>query len=221
MIRLSPHDSRKLFAAQQLYKQGVRNIYTAPSHFFTLAFTWLIGGFFIGNAVRLVLEKYHVLRPGHGLSGIKKYAIEAGNRLTIIFFTVIGGYALLRYRGLIKSLDLVQVGNTVELRISVRRFLPILKPKEYVVPPYDLHLPRNWKLQSEQATIFDRGPAVGLLRLLLLPFRKFKEYLFMNNFVAANFETGQRKALLDTNEMLSGAMDNLEAISTTAQPWDS
>ncbi len=219
--RLSPKRNQQLFAAKQLFEHGIRNVYTAPSHIGTLAFSWLIGVCFVGNSLRLLYERYDQLRPGHGLGTIKKTAVEAVNRLTMVFFTVAGGYAVLRYKGLIKSLDLVRVSGTIQLRISVRRLVPFLKPKEYIVPSYDLRLPYRWRFHSEQAADTRPPSTAGTVgHALGLPFRKFKEFLLKDGILAVNFEEGGRTALLDTNGNFTRSMGDLEAISEEVQPWD-
>lgn len=218
--RLSPKRNQQLFAAKQLYEHGIHNLYTAPSHFGTLAFSWLIGVGFVGYALHMLIERYYELRPGHGLGNIKKTAVEAGVRLGMIFLTVTGGYSVLRYKGLVKSLDLIRVSGAVQLRISVRRIVPFLKPKEYIVPSYDLQLPYRWRFHSEQVPIIRPPSTAGTVgRALGLPFKKFKNFILQDGILAVNFEEGERKALLDTAGKFTRGMGDLEAISDEVQPW--
>ena len=162
----------------------------------------------------MLFERYYELRPGHGFGNIKKTAVEAANRLGMIFLTVVGGYAVLRYKGLVKSLDLISVGGAVQLRVSVRRTVPFLKPKEYIVPSYDLQLPHRWRFHSEQApTIRPPSTASTVGRALGLPFKKFKQWVLMDGILAVTFEEGETKALLDTAGKFTRGMDDLEAIS--------
>ena len=168
----------------------------------------------------MLIERYDQLRPGHGLGTIKKTAVEAVNRLTMVFFTVLGGYAVLRYKGLIRSLDLIRVGGAVQLRVSVRRIVPFLKPREYIVPSYDLQLPYRWRFHSEQVPVIRPPSAAGTIgRIVGLPFKKFKEFILQDGILAVNFEDGERKALLDTTGKFTRSMRDLEAISDEVQPW--
>jgi hypothetical protein len=223
--RLFPQQGQKAFAAQRLYEQGLRNLYTAPSHTGTLAISWAIATFCVGNTLRMFWEGFYELREGHGLSYAKRTAVETGNRLTMILFTVVGGYALLRYRGLVKALDLVKssTSGTPDLQISVRRIIPFLPPKKYVVPPQDLRLPQKWRLRSERwpepepertSLIRSIGRTMGW------PFKKFKDYLVMDGILAVNFHGGQTNALLDTRGDFVRTMAYVEAITTEIQPWD-
>lgn len=220
---LSPLENRKLFAAQKLYEKGLRNIYTAPSQVGILFTSWLLATLLVGKALSMALDRYDKLREGHGLSWLKKGAVEAASRLSMVFLTLVGAYAVVRYRGLIKSLDLIRTGNNVELRVSVRRIIPFLKSREYLIPPYDLRLPQNWRLLSEPEVEF--GPMsssreVG--RMLSWPFKKLKKYITMDGILAAHFEEGERRVngLLDVSGKFTGNMTTLEAISSETRPWD-
>ena len=227
-VRLSPVDTRRIYAAKQLYDSGIRNIYKSPSHVGKLGFSWLVATFFIGNSLRMYYEGYYKLRPGHGYGSKTKTAVEAINRLTMIFFTVVGGYAVLRYNGLVRSLDLVRTtsSNMVQLRISVRRAIPILKPKEYIVPAYMLRLPYKWRFHSERLPDIAPPPpsaARRLGRVLWSGFKKFQSYLLMDGMLAVDFEThesGKIKALLDTHGTFTRNMGDLEAMSHEVQPWE-
>ena len=226
-VRLSPADTRRIYAAKQLYDSGIRNIYDSPSHIGKLGFSWLVAMFAIGNSLRMYYEGNYKLRPGHGYGPKKKVAVEAMLRIPMIFFTVVGGYAVLRYNGLVRSLDLVRTNsnNMVQIRISIRRAIPILKPKEYIVPAYMLRLPYKWKFHSERLP--DIGPptsaATRVGRVLWAPFKKFQEYLIMDGMLAVDFEThesGRIKALLDTHGTFTRNMGDLEAMSHEVQPWE-
>jgi hypothetical protein len=209
--RVSPSEQRKSFAAQQLYRQGVRNIYTAPSHVAIYSITWFIAITLIGNAGRLAYERYDKLREGHGRSRVTVMFIEGGNRLVMAAYVVIGAYALSRYRNVIKSIRLLSNGY---LRVSVRRFVPFLKPRVLEIPPYDLRLPRAWMVKSEPVPLPPtRGIIEGISRAFYVPFIKAKNFFTMHGFLAVTLEDGKQNALLDANGAFGRSMADLDAIT--------
>lgn len=222
-VRISPMETRKLFAAQRLYENGIRNVYTAPSHLGILSTTWLLATLLIGKAGSMALQRYDKLRDGHGLGWLQKTAVEGIGRVSMVVLTIVGAYAVMRYRNLIKSLDLVRTGNQMELRVSVRRILPFLKPKEYFIPPYYLRLPTNWKVLSEPDPHL--GPinfSQQMVGVLSWPFRKMRDYFTMNGMLATNFQLDDKRiqGLLDVSGKFNGGMSALDDIATETRTWD-
>ena len=171
----------------------------------------------------MAYEGSYALRDGHGYGSIIRQSIDGGNKLVMIFSSLIGGYAVLRLNGLVKSLDLVRAGGVIQLRISVRRTIPFIKPKEFIVPSYELRLPHQWKSQSERQ-LHMQAPSTNrtLGRAIGLGYAKFKDFVFMDGLLAARFKSddGTRNALLDTNGTFHRSMDDLAAMTHEVVPWE-
>jgi hypothetical protein len=200
-----------LFTAQQLYKQGVRKIYTAPSHVTIYSITWFLAIALIGNAGRLAFERYDKLREGHGRSPFVQAAIQGSNKIVMAVYIFCGAYALSRYRNVIKSMQLLSNGY---LRVSIRRFVPFIKPRVLEVPPYDLRLPREWMAKSKPVPLPPTGGIIeGISRALFIPFIKTKNFFLMHGFLAASLKDGTQTALLDSNGTFDRRMADLDAIT--------
>ena len=206
-------------AAMSLYKEGVREVYKAPSHFGVLAMSWAIGTLCIGKTLDMALEGYYQLREGHGLSPLKKWAVEAGNRLGMIFITVAGGYAILRYNGLVKSMRLVSNSmGVLEMEVSVRRLIPVLPPKIYRVPSFSVRMPARWKLIYDHRA--EEAAPKTASRLFYYPFIKFKNFLTKDQILAATMGEEQINCLVDAKGTFTPSMAAVEAITSEMEPWN-
>jgi hypothetical protein len=216
--RTTALELRKLSAAKKLYDAGVRRIYTAPSQTGQLAFTWLIGIFCLFRAGTMSYEGFDKLRDGHGLSWKKRSAIEWSNRLVMVFLAVIGGFAIWRYRGLVKSLDLVQGHNDQfpHVSITTRRLLPFLTQTYHVRLSESLRKSLAAGSASEQSG--QPKQTMGGF------FGRFKDYFLMDHLHDMRYsrisDGAPKKAQLDINGKLSISQRDFESFTSRIESWN-
>lgn len=143
--------------------------------------SWCIGIALIGGSANLMLIgnwKPHNLK---GMGNWQKAFVSFGNHASMIFMTTLGGWAIFRYAGFVRSIRLVDLGRgNIGMNVSVRRRTPISKT-EYTVEPCAITMPKDWKLKYATETAReDNTPAV----IATKPFRWFKDFFLMRGIVA-------------------------------------
>jgi hypothetical protein len=122
---------------------------------------------------------------------------------------------------MVKSIDLVNKDGIVNLAVRVRRPLPFLRPKEYIIAPYQFQMDRAFVQQLDEPEFMngDGSSSRGILssigrgfsKAIFYPFAATRRLLTMEGFMYVTLNDGGPKVKLDTQGTFSnGAKDLVE-----------
>ncbi|KAJ9612012.1 hypothetical protein H2200_003607 [Cladophialophora chaetospira] len=145
LSELPPELARKQWYAQKLYESGRTMIYRPPSHFGIYTASWLMGGSALITASALAYTNLWAF----GVESDHPTIVAVAYRVAIVVFSALGWFMIMRSWRIIKSIDLVSVDGLVKMAVQVRRPLPFLKPKVYLVAPHQFQFERKFVQQME------------------------------------------------------------------------
>ena len=221
---LPPDLARKQWYAQKLYDSGQTAIYRSPSHIGIYAASWLMGGSAVTIAGLLAYANLWVWEVNTGLHWI----VPTAHRCGIIVFSAMGWLVIMRSLRIIKSIDLVSVDGIVKMAVQVRRPLPFLRTKEYLIAPHRFQMDQKfvqqmeypeWMRDDEAAPDPEAAPSRGLLsgigraisQAIYYPFASTRRLMTLEGFMWVSFEGTSGKMKLDTQGLFSnGAKDLVE-----------
>ncbi|KIW26710.1 uncharacterized protein PV07_06521 [Cladophialophora immunda] len=221
---LPPELARKQWYAQKLYEAGQTAIYRPPSHFGIYAASFVMGSSSLAIAGLLA---YGNIWAWEGDSELPWF-VPVAHRLGIFVFSAVGWLIMMRSLRFIKAIDLVPVNGIVKLAVQVRRPLPFLKPKEFLVAPYRFQMDSKFVQQLEEPVFIadhaevsssanraSRGFASSIGRAIskaiYYPFASTRRVMTLEGFMFVNFEGSRGKMKLDTQGLFSnGAKDLIE-----------
>ncbi|OAG38428.1 hypothetical protein AYO21_07411 [Fonsecaea monophora] len=221
---LPPELARKQWYAQKLYEAGQTAIYRPPSHFGIYAASFIMGSSAIGIAGLLA---YSNIWAWEGDSDLPWF-VPVAHRLGIFVFSAVGWLIMMRSIRFIKAIDLVPVNGVVKMAVQVRRPLPFLKPKEFLIEPYRFQMTQKFVQQLEEPA-FMRDPvgassstnktstgfasSIGraISKAIYYPFASTRRLMSLEGIMFVNFEGSRGKMKLDTHGLFSnGAKDLIE-----------
>ncbi|RMZ86165.1 hypothetical protein DV737_g95, partial [Chaetothyriales sp. CBS 132003] len=210
---------RQQYRVNEMYSRGVRNIYTSPSHVGMLGFSWFVGTMCLAE-VALVGTQGH-WDMGEQMTGWQKQVTEAGNRLGLIFFGLVGWYCLIKYSGLVRSIDLVKKNGNALVSLKVRRFVPLWKPREIILPASDISLPPYWlheldELSLESGDVRRRG-GFNLGKIMWTAFVRFRAWVFRYGVVDLRYHDESKRVLLDLGGHFSNRGADLWELTSTSK----
>lgn len=145
-------------------------------------------------------------------------------RLGIVVFTAMGGFVFLRSTRFIKAIDLVSVNGVVKLSIQARRPIPFLRPKEYVIAPYNFQMDRTFVQQLEEPIFMQEEipPAKGLgsriaraiSQAIYYPIASTRRLMTLEGFMNVKVDENMRYLKLDTQGRFSNAAKDLVEMGT-------
>ncbi|OAP56761.1 hypothetical protein AYL99_08873 [Fonsecaea erecta] len=221
---LPPELARKQWYAQKLYDAGQTAIYRPPSHFGIYAAAFTMGSSAIAIAGLLAYGNIWAWTGDADLP----WFVPVAHRLGIFVFSAVGWLIMMRSLRFIKAIDLVPVNGVVKLAVQVRRPLPFLKPKEFLIEPYRFQMDQKFVQQLEEP-IFMMEHAEGsastnkasgglvsgigraISKAIYYPFASTRRLMTLEGFMFVNFEGSRGKMKLDTQGLFSnGAKDLIE-----------
>lgn len=211
---LPPELLKKQWYATKLYNSGQRAIYRPPSHAGILAASYIIAGSCFITAGALAFSNLWAYEATSDLH----WVVRVGWRLGIVTFTFIGGLAFLRPIRMVRAIDLVSVDGITKLAVQVRRPLPFLRPKEYIVAPYEFQMERTFVQQMDDPEFMDKDAAnpLGVVsrlgravsQAIYYPFAATRRLMTLEGFMYVSLNQGEGKLKLDTQGKFSnGAKD--------------
>ncbi|ETI23141.1 hypothetical protein G647_04938 [Cladophialophora carrionii CBS 160.54] len=221
---LPPELARKQWYAQKLYDSGQTAIYRPPSHFGIYAASWIMGGSAVTIAGFLAYANLWAWEGDTGLHWI----VPTAHRCGIIVFSAIGWLIIMRSLRIIKSIDLVSMDGMVKMAVQVRRPLPFLRPKVYMIAPYHFQMDQKFVTQMEYPEFMrddeempesETPPSRSLLarvgrsisQAVYYPFASTRRLMTLEGFMWVSFEGASGKMKLDTQGLFSnGAKDLIE-----------
>jgi hypothetical protein len=172
MAMISPQQHR----AQQLYLAGVRQVYSEGGAG-KIYGAWAIGALLGLSAVNIYTLRWWDTRELHGMSKWQRQFVGGANRISMMTLVLIGGFAVFRYTGSIRSIRLFNAGpQGVLFDVRIRRRVP-WSGTRYMVEPGDMLMPRFWRSkirQKDSPTNFRRdlsnklGPAYAWIKSWIL-----------------------------------------------------
>ncbi|EXJ80225.1 hypothetical protein A1O1_08367 [Capronia coronata CBS 617.96] len=217
---LPPEKLHKQWYATKLYNAGQRAIYRPPSHAGILAASYIITASALVTAGALAFSNLWAYDTSSDLPWIVRVAWRAG----IITFTFVAGFAFLRPTRLIRSIDLVSKDGVVKLAVQVRRPLPFLRPKEYIIAPYEFEMDRKFVQQMDEPDFMhddkqDAQNAVSKLgrvvsKAIYYPFAATRRLLTLEGMMSVHLNEHDSPAKLDTQGKFSNAAKDLVEMGT-------
>ncbi|KIV85419.1 hypothetical protein PV11_01115 [Exophiala sideris] len=217
---LTPESSQKQWYATKLFNQGQREIHRAPSHTGILGASYILAGSCFITSGALAFSNLWLYDETSDLPGI----VRIGWRLGIITFTGIGCLALLRPINLIKSIDLVNSDNVVKLLVQVRRPVPFVRPKQYLIPPYEFRMDQTFVAPLEEPEYLrdDAPEARSILsslgrrisQAIYYPFAATRRLMTLEGFMYVQLKEGAGKVKLDTQGTFSKQGKDLVQMGT-------
>ncbi|KAL2419318.1 hypothetical protein ABEF95_010067 [Exophiala dermatitidis] len=217
---LTPDKLNKQWYATKLYNAGQRAIYRPPSQAGILAASYIITASCLLTAGALAFSNLWAYDSSSDLPWIVRVAWRAG----IVTFTMVGGFAFLRPTRLIKSIDLVSKDGIVKLAVQVRRPLPFLRPKEYIIAPYEFEMDRKFTQPMDepefmhddapqsQSIVAKLGRAIS--KAVYYPFAATRRLMTLEGMMTVNLKEGDSPAKLDTQGKFSNAAKDLVEMGT-------
>lgn len=153
--------------------------------------------------------------------------VPVAHRIGIFVFSGVGWLTLMRSLSFIHAIDLVSVDGLVKMSVQVRRPLPFLRPKQYLIAPYQFQMDHKFVQQLEypdfmhtdeelaaQGTPRPKGILSSLGRAiskgLYYPFASTRRLLTLEGFMTVNLEgTNRSKVKLDTQGLFSNEAKDL------------
>ncbi|ETN40804.1 uncharacterized protein HMPREF1541_05084 [Cyphellophora europaea CBS 101466] len=210
------HASLKAKRARQLYDQGVRLVYEAPAFSGRILGAWFIGACFVGYAVNLVSLRHWDMSTLHGMGSWQKNFIAGGNRVSMFFLTFMGGFAIFRYCGFIRSIRLVDLGaGNIKLGVHVRRRMPWSETR-FTVAAGELSLPHRWQQRLNPST--ETTASRNLTAMLSLPYTWLKSWLLMDGVIAPVTVGTGAIGQLDSAGKFEVSLADFNAITTERSP---
>jgi hypothetical protein len=181
-----------------------------------------------GSAVTIAgFLAYANLWAWEGDTGLH-WIVPTAHRCGIIVFSAIGWLIIMRSLRIIKSIDLVSVDGLVKMAVQVRRPLPFLRPKEYIIAPYHFQMDQKFVTQMEypefmrddeetpdsstppsRPLVSKIGRAIS--QAVYYPFASTRRLMTLEGFMWVSFEGANGKMKLDTQGLFSnGAKDLIE-----------
>ena len=215
---LSPLHRRKQHLANQLLDQGKTTLYQAPSQIGLLAASWLAGGSLIACAAFVRSDIYDGVSSRPGLSKLQSWIIGVGYPVGMAGFLVVGCVFIWRFSGLVKAIELVPRNGDAMLRVSIRRLIPITKPRQYECAPYQLKLSQGWL----QSTLFasKQGTASGLSAAIQRVQASVGTWIWKESMVEANLPERQTGCQIDARAMSYANAKQLDDILSTEEAWE-
>ncbi|KAI1617746.1 hypothetical protein EDD36DRAFT_10871 [Exophiala viscosa] len=217
---LTPDLLQKQWYATKLFNQGKPQIHRAPSHAGILGASYILAGSCFITSGALAFSNLWLYDEASDLPGI----VRIGWRLGIITFTGIGCLALLRPINLIKSIDLVNSDNVVKLLVQVRRPVPFLRPKQYIIPPYEFRMDHTFVAPMEDPEYLrDDAPetrsilsSIGrrISQAIYYPFAATRRLMTLEGFMYVQLKEGAAKVKLDTQGTFSKQGKDLVQMGT-------
>ncbi|KIX93733.1 uncharacterized protein Z520_10639 [Fonsecaea multimorphosa CBS 102226] len=225
---LPPHLAKKQWYAQKLYDAGTTAIYRPPSHFGIYAAAFVIGSSAIGVAGILA---YGNLWAWEGDPDLPWF-VPVAHRLGIFVFSAVGWLIMMRSLRIIKAIDLVPVDGVVKMAVQVRRPLPFLRPKQFLIEPYRFQMDNKFVQQlaepdfimanaeapsSTNQTSGGLVPSIvrAISKAIYYPFASTRRLMTLEGFMMVNFEGSRGKMKLDTQGLFSNAAEDLIQMGTT------
>lgn len=109
--------------------------------------SYIIAGSCLITAGSLAFLNQEVYDP----NGDLPWFVGVSWRLGIITFTIVGGFALIRPLNMVRSIDLVKKNDIVKLLVQVRRPVAFMRPKGYIIDPFDLKVKQTLVRPMEEA----------------------------------------------------------------------
>ncbi|EXJ63001.1 hypothetical protein A1O7_03445 [Cladophialophora yegresii CBS 114405] len=221
---LPPELARKQWCAHKLYDSGQTAIYRPPSHFGIYVASWLMGGSAVTIAGFLAYANLWAWEGDTGLHWI----VPTAHRCGIIVFSAIGWLIIMRSLRIIKSIDLVSVDGMVKMAVQVRRPIPFLRPKEYLIAPYHFQMDQKFVTQMEYPEFMTDDEEMpdsetpssrsllsrlgrSISQAVYYPFASTRRLMTLEGFMWVSFEGASGKMKLDTQGLFSnGAKDLIE-----------
>ena len=221
--------ANKQYYAEKIYAGGQTAIFRPPSHTGIYAVSWLMGGSSLTAAALLAWSNISAWGFDANLHWIVPVAHVAG----IIAFSAIGWVLLLRSTRFLNSIDLVSVAGIVKLAVQVRRPLPFMSPKTYLMAPYEFEMDKKFVRPmefpdfmypdeipeaSEESAPPKRDPlsyiARSISRAIYIPFASTRRLLTLEGFMIVNFPGSGGKMKLDVQGYISNAGTDLVKMGT-------
>ncbi|RMD43118.1 hypothetical protein DV735_g1978, partial [Chaetothyriales sp. CBS 134920] len=210
---------RQQYRANEMYSRGVRNVYTSPSHVGMLGFSWFVGTVCLAEVALMGTQGHWDM--GDQMTGWQKQVTEAGNRLGLIFFGFVGWYCLIKYTGLVRSIDLVKKNGNALVSMKVRRFVPLLKPREIILPASDISLPPYWLHELDELTLDSgdvrRRGAFHFGKIMWTIFVRFRAWVFRYGVVDLRYNDESKRVLLDLGGQFSNRGADLWELTSTSK----
>jgi hypothetical protein len=227
MKDLPPELAKKQFYAQKLYEAGQTAIYRPPSHAGMYVASWAMGG----SAVTIASVVAYTNRWTFDTNLDVSWIVPVAYNLGVIAFSCIGWIIIMRSFRFISSIDLVSVDGLVKMAVQVRRPLPFLKPKGYLIAPYQFEMDKKFVMQMEEPEFMQddeeppnlpetqQKPQRGLLseigrgisKVIYYPFASTRRLMTLEGFMWVSFDGVSGKMKLDTQGRFSnGARDLVE-----------
>lgn len=192
------------YRAKQLYDKGVREIYREGSKSRIIA-SWLIGGGLILNAVSIFSMRNWDSSKLVGMGGWQKMFVGGANRVAMFFLTAVGGFIIFRYLGSIRSIRLVDVGESrVKFDIRIRRRLP-WSGTRYRVHPGDVLMPKNWRRSLPLPNERQRTPSL---------YAWMKSWMFMDGIISPVRLNKETVGFIDGEGVFGISLDDLGAMTS-------
>ena len=209
--------ARKQSYAQKVYASGRTAVYRPPSHFGIYAASWLMGCSAIASAGLLAYSNIWAWEGNTDLHWI----VPATHRVSIAMFTAMGTFIIMRSLRFVRSIDLVSVDGMVKMAVQVRRPLPFLQPKEYLIAPYQFQMNPKFvrrleypESMKDEVDLLDsrQGPArrgfpskIGrfISQAIYYPFASTRRLLTLEGFMWVGLEGVSGKFKLDTQGWVS------------------
>ena len=217
---LTPPQIKKQYYANKLYEAGQRAIYRAPSHMGLLASSWIISGSCIAGTLALGWLGHWAYEQDSGLP----WFVSVAYRLGMVGLTGAAFLLVFRTTRLVSALDLVSQNGTVKLAVRMRRDFPLLRPKQYVVAPYNFVMDRTFVAQIEEPAWLSEsseakkplGKAVlhFLSALFFYPFAAFRKLFTLEGIMKVAINDPKKGLQLDTNGKFSNGAEDLIKIAT-------
>ena len=227
--QLPPELARKQWYAQKLYDAGQTVVYRPPSHLGIYAAASVMGGSAITVAGFLAYTNIWAWETDTGLP----WFVPVAHRLGIIVFSAVGWLMIMRSWRIIKAIDLVSVNGIVKMAVQVRRPLPFLRPKEFLIAPYQFRMDPKFVQQMEypeylredeggspaekplaRGTFASIGRAIS--QAIYYPFASTRRLMTLEGFMWVDFAGSNGKMKLDTQGLFSNGDKDLIEMGTIA-----
>lgn len=138
---LTAAQSRAGHHAEKMFEAGMTELYRAPSHFWYLLGSWVLGISCLTGAAGLIWLGHWKEDKESGLP----FFVPVGYQLSIITTTGFAAWILLRSARLVTAIDLVKHAREGKMRVCVSRIvpLPFIPPRRIYISPYNLRIPRS------------------------------------------------------------------------------
>ncbi|KIW57162.1 hypothetical protein PV05_05753 [Exophiala xenobiotica] len=217
---LPPDSANKQFYAAKLYAAGQREIYRPRSHAGVLGASYIIAASCFITSGALAFSNLWAYDADSGFH----WVVRVGYRLGIITFTALGCIALLRPINLIRSIDLVSSDGVVKLLVQVRRPIPFMRPKQYLIPPYEFRMDRTFVQQMEEPEfVHEDAPrpkgvlsriAQSISRAIWYPFAATRTLMTLEGIMSVTLTEEGTKAKLDSQGKFSNHGEDIVRMGT-------